>query len=192
MSEAEAENIAARLKAGEHGAYETIFKSWYEPLCAYACSMLRDMGEAEEMVQKTFYTLWDKRTEIDVQLSLKSYLYKAVHNHCLNRIKHGTIRAKYKSEFLHINDEAHDSTNSRVEYSELHNEVSRAIEQLPAQCRKVFELSRVECLSYQEIADKLQISRNTVENHMAKALRLLRESLKDFLPLIAFLFFNEP
>jgi len=188
----EAKNIVAQLKNGEHEAYEAIFKSWYAPLCAYACSMLRNMDEAEEVVQKMFCTLWDKRTEIEVQLSLKSYLYRAVHNQCLNRFKHGTIRAKYKSEFMHLNDEAHDSTNSRVEYSELQKALSHAVKQLPAQCRRVFELSRAEQLSYQEIAAQLQISRNTVENHMVKALRLLRESLKDFLPLIAFLFFTKP
>jgi RNA polymerase sigma-70 factor (ECF subfamily) len=185
----ETENILAQLKDGNHEAYEAVFKSWYSALCTYACSLLHDMDEAEEMVQKTFCTLWDKREEIEVQLSLKSYLYRAVHNHCLNRIKHSNIRAKHRSEFLHVNEEAHDSTNSRVEHSELQQELSRAVAQLPAQARKVFELSRVENLSYQEIAEQLQISRNTVENHMAKALRLLRESLKEFLPIAAFLFF---
>lgn len=192
MAEIETEHIVAQLKNGEHRAYESVFKSWYEPLCAYACSLLHDMDEAEEVVQRMFCMLWDKRTEIDVQLSLKSYLYKSVHNHCLNRIKHSAIRAKYKSEFLHVNEEAQDSTNSRVEHRELQKELRRAVEQLPAQCRKVFELSRIEQLSYQEIAEQLQISRNTVENHMGKALRLLRESLKEYLPLIAFLFFTKP
>jgi len=184
--------MVERLRSGEHGAYEAVFKSWYSPLCAYACSMLRDSDEAEEVVQKMFCTLWDKRTEIEVQLSLKAYLYRAVHNQCLNRIKHSSVRAKHKSELLHVNDEAHDSVNSRVEYGELQQELNRAVALLPAQCRKVFELSRVGQLSYQAIAEQLQISRNTVENHMAKALRLLRQSLKEFLPLIALLLFTKP
>lgn len=192
MAAIETEHIVVQLKNGEHGAYEKVFKTWYEPLCSYACSILRDMDEAEEVVQKMFCTLWDKHEEIDVQLSLQSYLYKTVHNRCLNHIRHGAVQDKYKSEFLHINEEAHDSTNMRVEYSELQQELSRAVAQLPEQARRVFELSRVKNLSYQEIAEQLKISRNTVENHMGKALRLLRESLKEYLPLIAFLFYIKP
>jgi RNA polymerase sigma-70 factor (ECF subfamily) len=186
------EHIVEQLKNGKHGAYEAVFKSWYEPLCSYACSMLRDMDEAEEVVQKMFCMLWDKRAELDVQQSLQSYLYKTVHNRCLNHIRHGAVHDRYKSEFMHLNEEAHDSANARVEYGELQQVLSRAVAQLPEQPRKVFELSRAKNLSYQEIAEQLQLSRNTVENHMGKALRLLRESLKDYLPFIAFLFFTKP
>jgi RNA polymerase sigma-70 factor (ECF subfamily) len=175
------ENTITQLKNGDHRTYEAVFKSWYAPLCAYACSLLRCMDEAEDTVQKVFCTLWDKRTEIEVQTSLKSYLYKAVHNHCLNRLKHEKVRVTYQSDFLHTSEEAHDSAGSHMAQSELASALNRAVGQLPEQCRNVFELSRIECLTYPEIAERLKISRNTVENHMCKALRLLREKLKEFL-----------
>jgi RNA polymerase sigma-70 factor (ECF subfamily) len=138
------------------------------------------MDEAEDSVQKIFCTLWDKRAEIEVQTSLKSYLYRAVHNHCINSLKHEKVKVTYKSDFLHTSEEAYDSTNSHIAQGELAAALARAVEQLPEQCRNVFELSRVECLTYPEIAERLKISRNTVENHMCKALRLLREKLKEF------------
>ncbi|GHT75111.1 DNA-directed RNA polymerase sigma-70 factor [Bacteroidia bacterium] len=139
------------------------------------------MDEAEDMVQKMFCTLWDKRETLDVHTSLNAYLYKAVHNICLNHIKHGKVHNAYQTEWVHLNDDEDNDTDNRLLRNELEQELNRAIEQLPEQCRKVFEMSRVEQLSYHEIAEQLQISPNTVENHISKALKLLREGLKDFL-----------
>jgi RNA polymerase sigma-70 factor (ECF subfamily) len=174
-------NTIAQLKGGDHRTYEAVFKSWYAPLCTYACSLLRSMDEAEDVVQKMFCTLWDKRTEIEVQTSLKSYLYRAVYNHCLNRLKHEKVKATYKSDVLHTSEEAYDGIDSRMVQNELTAELAHAVAQLPEQCRNVFELSRAEHLTYSEIAERLKISRNTVENHICKALRLLREQLKEFI-----------
>jgi RNA polymerase sigma-70 factor (ECF subfamily) len=142
--------------------------------------MLRCMDEAEDVVQKMFCTLWDKRAEIDVQVSLKSYLYRTVHNSCLNRLKHEKVREAHKADFTHRHSEAHSRADERMAYDELTAAVKRAVAQLPKQCRAVFELSRSEALTYPEIAERLKISRNTVENHICKALRLLRENLKEF------------
>jgi RNA polymerase sigma-70 factor (ECF subfamily) len=142
--------------------------------------MLRCMDEAEDVVQKMFCTLWDKRTELDVQVSLKSYLYRSVHNTCLNRLKHERVRDAHKADFTYRHGGAHNSADERMAYDELTAAVERAVAQLPKQCRTVFELSRSETLTYPEIAERLKISRNTVENHICKALRLLREKLKEF------------
>lgn len=174
------ENMVAQLKKGDHRTYEAIFKLWYAPLCAYACSMLHSMDEAEDVVQKMFCTLWDKRAEVDVQVSLKSYLYRTVHNSCLNRLKHEKVREAHKSDFAHRNRDAHDSADKRIAYDELTAALECAVAQLPEQCRTVFKLSRREALTYSQIAERLNISRNTVENHICKALRHLREKLKEF------------
>ncbi|GHU95156.1 DNA-directed RNA polymerase sigma-70 factor [Bacteroidia bacterium] len=175
------EDLTAQIKIGDQQAYEAVFKSWYEPLCAYACSLLHNMDDAEEVTQKMFCTLWDKRAMLDVQTSLKAYLYKAVHNACLNHIKHRKVRNMYQTEFLHSHEESDNRSSNLLIYSELELALQRAVEQLPAQCRAAFVLSREEQLSYPEIAERLHISRNTVENHISKALRLLRQALKEFL-----------
>jgi RNA polymerase sigma-70 factor (ECF subfamily) len=174
------ETTIAQLKSGNHRAYEATFKSWYAPLCTYACSMLHSMDEAEDVVQKMFCTLWDKRTEIDVQVSLKSYLYTSVHNCCLNRLKHEKVREAHRVDFANRHRDAHDSADKQLAHDELAAALDSAVAQLPEQCRTVFELSRREALTYPEIAERLRISRNTVENHICKALRLLRGRLKEF------------
>ncbi|MDR2813698.1 MAG: RNA polymerase sigma-70 factor [Prevotellaceae bacterium] len=174
------ENTIGQLREGDHRAYEAVFKSWYAPLCSYACSMLRCMDEAEDVVQKMFCVLWDQRAELDVRISLQSYLYRAVHNRCLNRLKHEKVREKYKADVAHRHGEAYDSADGQMAHDELAAAVEGAVAQLPEQCRIVFELSRKEALTYPEIAERLKISHNTVENHISKALRVLREKLKEF------------
>ena len=175
---------AEQLKNGDHSIYKQLFVIWYEPLCNYASSILRSMDEAEDIVQKVFYKLWDQRDEIIIHTSVKSYLYRAVHNDCLNRIKQIKTMAEHNANYIYINPLVEDSANNKLFCNDLENNIMIAIKLLPTQCRKVFELSRMQHLSYAEIAEQLNISTNTVENHISKALKLLRENLKEFLMLL--------
>ena len=174
-------NTIKALCEGNHFVYEQLFDSVYEPLCRYAYSILRDMDEAEDVVQKTFCKLWDQRETLTIQSSINSYLYRIVHNESINavhqQINHKEHNFKYYSG---IND-ADDSVSDHIAVSELQRAISDALATLPPQCRRVFEMSRMEQLSYSEIAKQLNISTNTVENHISKALKLLRTELKDFL-----------
>ena len=173
------------LANGSHDAYKQLFKTWYEPLCGYAYSILRDMDEAEDIVQKMFCKLWDQHEELSIRISIKSYLYRAVHNSCLNKIKQAKTRAEHNQHYAYSKTD--DVSSNNVEYSELQQQIADALEKLPPKCREVFELSRVQQLSYAEIANKMSISTNTVENHIAKALKLLRSNLKEFLTLLLIL-----
>ncbi len=175
---------AEQLRNGNHFAYERIFSIWYEPLCRYACSIVRDMNEAEDIVQKTFCKLWDRRKDITIRTSVKSYLYRMVHNSCLNKIQQVNTRAEHHQQYAHVVPSTVENTANKVLYNELEREILKAIDALPPQCKKVFEMSRFQQLSYAEIAKALDISTNTIENHMSKALKLLRTNLKEFLPLL--------
>lgn len=175
---------AERLVEGDHSAYEQIFRQWYEALCNYACSIVRDMDEAEDIVQKTFCKLWDQRAEVVIHTSIKSYLYRIVHNDCINRVKQRKVRMEHNQNYAYSMVHTVDNVSGQLAYSELERQAAKALEELPPQCKKVFELSRLEQLSYAEIAMQLGISTNTVENHMSKALRLMRQGLKDFLPFL--------
>lgn len=178
---------AIQLKSGNHDVYKQLFTLWYTPLCNYACSILRNMDEAEDVVQKMFCKLWDQRNELTIRTSVKSYLYRAVHNDCLNRIQQTKNRSEHNQQYAYNISHEVDSTTEQVAHSELEQQITKAIEQLPPQCRKVFEMSRMQQLNYAEIAKQLDISTNTVENHIAKALRLLRGNLKEFLAVVLFL-----
>ena len=166
-----------------------MFKTYYQPLCRYAHVLLSDADQAEEMVQQTFITIWEKRGGIDITTSVKAYLYRAVRNACLNEIKHRKVKEKYIKSEQTGSDRYIEPSDQSTLHLELEEKILAAIDTLPQQCRLIFQLSRFEELKYQEIADQLNLSVKTVENQMGKALKIMREQLKEYLPLIT-LFMN--
>jgi len=175
------------IKEGDQTAFEMIFKIHYKPLCNYAFSFLRDRDEAEEIVQATFLTVWEKKEGIAIDTSLKAYLYRAVRNSCLNAKKHEKVKQKHSDETLFTAESSHEEVFQSVITSELDQKIGDAMMVLPEQCRLVFKLSRFENLKYQEIADQLGISLKTVENQIGKALKIMREQLKEYLPVLLIL-----
>ena len=173
-------NLVQALRRGEQEAFDFLFRRWYEPLCHYACRLADgDMDEAEDLVQHAFIKLWERRTRIDVAWSLKAYLYKTVHNACLNRLRSLKVQSKY----LDFTTQQTGTMYTQPEDTspELIERFRRAMDTLPPQCRHIFELSRFESLKYREIADQLGISIKTVETQMGKALRVMRLQLVDYL-----------
>lgn len=172
------------LKDGDITVFEMFFRAYYQPLCSYAFTFVKDKDEAEEIVQSAFLTVWEKRSSIEIKTSLKSYLYTMVRNACLNAIKHEKIKQKHAGEELATGESSHESVSQHLISSELEAHIESAMEKLPEQCRLIFKLSRFEELKYSEIAEQLQLSVKTVENQMGKALRIMREELRDYLPLV--------
>jgi RNA polymerase sigma-70 factor, ECF subfamily len=183
------QQVLTSLQGGSEDAFEMLFKTYYQPLCNYAHSFLNDPDEAEEVVQSSFVTLWNKRQSLEIQTSIKSYLYRMVRNSCLNVIKHRNVKKEYAALEIAGGEPMHEGVIQSVLSSELEQKIQAAMKALPEQCRIVFQLSRFEELKYSEIAEQLNISEKTVENHMGKALKIMREQLKDYLPLIL-LFIN--
>jgi RNA polymerase sigma-70 factor, ECF subfamily len=172
------------LKAGNITAFEMLFKTYYQPLCNYAYTFVQDKDEAEEIVQTTFLAVWEKKEVLEIRTTIKPYLYAMVRNACLNVIKHEKIKQQHAEVELAMGERSVESVARTVMASELEKRIHQAMEALPAQCRLVFKLSRFEELKYAEIADQLSISIKTVENHMGKALKIMREQLRDYLPLL--------
>lgn len=171
-------DVLAAIKDGSEAAFDALFRRWYEPLCHFACPLTDgDMDEAEDVVQGAFIRLWEHRERLDIKFSLKAYLYKSVQNAALNRIRNRQTVEKYAQH--QTRDMEHQ--RSEIPDFELAERIQRAIAELPAQCRRVFELSRFEALKYREIAVQLDISPKTVEQHMGKALSFLRGRLADYL-----------
>ena len=175
------------IRQGQESAFEQMFRTYYERLCRYAHTLLKDADEAEEMVQTVFLTIWEKHADLEITLSLKAYLYRAVHNHCLNRIKHYGVRENHREYSLYVQADGYDSVTEAIHANELEERIERAVSKLPEQCQVVFRMSRFEELKYQEIADQLGLSVKTIENQIGKALRIMRQELADYLPLIIWL-----
>ncbi|TAH42300.1 MAG: RNA polymerase sigma-70 factor [Bacteroidetes bacterium] len=178
--------LLTALKNGDQAALETLFRTYYEGLCKYAHTILNDMDESEETVQQLFIQLWEKRSSMKISNSAQAYLQKAVRNSCLNKIKHKKVRRQYVEEATALANHSEPSTSISLQ-NELRDQINIAIESLPEQCRIIFKLSRFEELKYSEIAEQMGLSIKTVENQMGKALRIMREKLKDYLVILIML-----
>jgi len=174
----------ALLHQYDDKAFEQMFKAHYKELHSYANVMLRDEDTAEEIVQSMFLKFWEKRELLNVQTSIKAYLYKCVYNDSLNYLKHQKVKTKYQDFAAYTMNDHHEAASSRVELTELQYKLQEALNELPEHCRTIFQMSRFEELKYREIAEQLDLSIKTVENQMGKALKILRLKLADFITLI--------
>lgn len=181
------EQLITTLKAGDLTAFEMLFRTYYQPLCNYAFTFVQDRDEAEEIVQSTFLNIWEKRESLSIHTGVKPYLYAMVRNACLNLLKHEKIKQQHAAMEMAVAERSVESVARTVMASELEAKIYQAMDHLPEQCRLIFKLSRFEELKYSEIAQQLDISVKTVENQMGKALRIMREQLKDYLPLLIIL-----
>jgi RNA polymerase sigma-70 factor (ECF subfamily) len=179
--ELENEAIGTLLAQRDEIAFEQVFKTHFKRLHAYAFTILRDEVEAEEMVQQVFFKLWERNENLSLSGSVSSYLYRAVHNESLNYIKHQKVRSNHQLHVAYSMKNEVEHPAKKVMAGELEKKIHTALNELPEQCRTIFQMSRFDELKYREIADKLGISVKTVENQMGKALKLLREKLVDFL-----------
>lgn len=168
---------------------EDAFKTHFKGLHQYSYAIIKDEVMAEEMVQNVFFKLWKNREAISINESVASYLYRSVYNESLNYLKHLKVKMAYQAHAARTMEDINNAAD-KLKLKELEIKLDQALKELPEQCRTIFQLSRFEELKYMEIAGKLGISVKTVENQMGKALKLLRTKLKDFLPMLIFLFLN--
>jgi RNA polymerase sigma-70 factor, ECF subfamily len=168
------------LRNGSHKAFEELFTRYYEALCRYAYSLLKDTVEAEELVQKVFYKLWDQKENIFIQTSISSYLYRMVHNGAINQSQLKRKTNTVSINYINFTDIEKGDESESIALEDLNNAFEKALKELPEQSRVIFELSRKRHLQNSEISEQLKISVKTVEAHITKSLRHLKVELKDF------------
>ncbi len=158
--------------------FQQAFYQHYEPLCRYAFTLVKEYDSCEDIVQETFLRVWEKKQELIGTNGLNFYLFGAVRNNCLSFLekKQKNIISEFRGEEVaEMPEEKGPGMDSGKDYNTL---LQEAIEHLPPKCREVFVLSRVSDLTYQQISEALDISVKTVENHMGKALRILRSFIR--------------
>ncbi|MCH4183020.1 MAG: RNA polymerase sigma-70 factor [Prevotella sp.] len=164
--------------------FEILFKKHYEPLCNFVFGMVKDYDASEDIIQDLFVKFWKKRNDLPDDIPIKAYLYRAARNMALNQIKHSSIKKDFNLfNRVKISD-AEQNIGNPAEASELQKMIAQAVNELPAERKKIFLMSREDGLKYKEIAQELNISVKTVENQMGKALSTLRTELSDYLPAI--------
>ncbi|MFY0606674.1 MAG: RNA polymerase sigma-70 factor [Cyclobacteriaceae bacterium] len=168
--------------------FESIFREHYSALTHFASQYVNDPDEAEELVQQMFTKLWAANESIEITTSVKSYLYGAVRNACLNYIKHETVKRNH-IEYAQATMTSSSATDF-LELDELTEAIEKAYSKIPEKCLQVFQLSRNEGKKYHEIAEMQSVTVKTVEKQMSQALRILRTELKDYLFFGIFLILN--
>lgn len=182
--------LLQKLKLGNENAYRYVFDTHYGLLCSIATEFLKDDFLAETIVGDVILYLWEKRETIEIQSSLRAYLVKAVRNKCLNyqqlqyvvketRLSEHEGLLDAKGNFL-ISD---SQPLAILLEKELENKIEQAINDLSDECRRVFQMSRFDQKKYEDIAQELNISVNTVKYHIKNALSKLRSDLSKYISL---------
>lgn len=179
--------LSSALKRGEEEAYRQLFDSYYGRLVLFANRMLNDLDLSRSTVQDVFVMLFDKKEEITVHTSLNSMMHQMVRNRCLNLLKRDKMKRAHHQQIFLQSDEIEQPLET-LEYQELENAIYSIVEDLPAQCKRIFKLSRIKGKSNQEIADSLQLSKRTVETQISNALKQLRIGLRRMQLMPSFLF----
>lgn len=173
--------LIKKLKQGDKDAFSTIFSAYYNNLVLFAINFTHEICSAEEIVQDIFIKIWEERDLININVSLKSYLIKAVQNECIDWFRHLKITEKYNAEITRKNYFFEYDTDNYILRSELESQIDSSIEKLPVDIKIAFCMSRYDGLKYIEIAKKLNVSVRTIEVRISKALKLLHNDLKDYL-----------
>lgn len=179
-------NLIAEIKMGDEQAFETLFFEYYHPLCRFALKLTQSDDFARDTVQEVFFKIWKNRYNLNIEYSISAYLYRAVKNQALNLIDQEESRHRLsellQSEGYFARDNGYYYASNSPSLDEITRRVNRIwnlIEEMPSQQKMVFELHKKHGLSYKEIAIILNIARKTVENHMGRALKYLRENFEE-------------
>ena len=163
----------------DKSSFKNLFELHYSPLCNFAYRITDDIDQAEDIVQDIFVKVWNDPDLLDGNKNINSYVYSMVRNRALEVIRRENISQKINQQLEYIQNNAADANveEDEIEKLLLLEQIYVSIRQLPPKCSEVFTLSKVNGLTYVQIAEKMNISVKTVENHMGKALRLMRELL---------------
>lgn len=175
------------IQKGDYKAFEELFISYYSSLCKYAYSFVRSAETAEDLVSDFFMKLWEQPDSAVISTNLRAYLFRSIHNICLNYV------ARNRRNFQQLDEETVNKLNSLIPLwmegdqldllltVELEEKIEEAIKTLPEACGKIFFMSRKEGLSHKAIAEKMNLSENTVKVQIYRALVKMREFLNEYL-----------
>lgn len=183
------EYLIKHLKKGDKKAYTYLIDLYYDSLCDYASNLSRDHYMSEDIVQNVFIKIWGKRTRLKADFDIKKYLYKAVYNEFIDQYRKDiattALEKKYIEELgLYLENE------DDQKLLEMIKRVKQQIELLPPKCKETFLLSRYEGLTYVEIAQYMNVSIKTVEDHMSKAFTTLRKTVGKKMHTLLFLLYG--
>lgn len=179
------DNLFRRIAfSDDQGAFKELFSNFYPSLCVFAQRYISSPEACEDIVQDTFFHLWKNRKKIEISSSFKNLLITSVKNNCTDYLRKQSVRQDYVEKQATFAIPA--TPEAIYTIRELEEMLYTTLEKLPENVRKAFELSRFEHMTYNQIAEEMSVSPKTVEAYIRKALSVLRDELKDYLPLVLF------
>jgi RNA polymerase sigma-70 factor (ECF subfamily) len=188
-------DISNRLKDSDEKAFEAVFYAWYHSLLRFCNEYIFDTEISRNIVQSVYMKLWERRKSIDESKSLKAFLFTMARNECLSYLRHlktevsfvKNISSTFEDQMLAY-DALSELDFTHMDLEKIESIINETVASLPDRCREVFCMSRYENLKNREIAIKLNITEKAVEANISRAFKILRVNLKDYAPLIFFLF----
>ena len=188
-------SLFKQLKMGDEASFKVLYNTYVPRLYYFIFEYVPFADIAENIIQDTLMTLWDKKAELADDTNLGAYLFTVAKNNCLYKLRDQRYKQKLfessdvdGSELKANLDALSSLDTSSFAFTEIEQIIEETLSQLPPQCRNIFYMSRFDDKKNKEIAEELGISIKAVEGHITKALKLFRTTLKDYLPIVAFLF----
>lgn len=171
------QNKLLLIKKGNKKAFKFVFEAYYEPIFIFVQNLTKDRFQSEDIVQDSFIKLWNNRSKIDDNTSIKNYLYKIAYNRFIDKYRKNQRKQMLQQEWyfqkiVEISEESNSIKTRKLE------KLKREVDLLPPKCREIFVLSKFDGLKYKEISTKLNISIKTVENQIGIAFTKLRKEFK--------------
>ncbi|TDQ82825.1 RNA polymerase sigma-70 factor [Sphingobacterium yanglingense] len=179
------ENIAFRLKNKDKEAFKVFFYEYKDAVYKYACLHIKEPDLAEDIVQETFTRFWNKVTDIDISQNIKSYLFTIARNLVFDELRKRLLFESYSSYYQKTKEGYSNSNEDQLYFNELEKLYQEAISLLPEKRRQIFQLSKLENLSNEEIAEMLDISINTVRDQLVKSNKFVKSFILERSDLLA-------
>lgn len=166
--------ILRALQAGDHNAFDEVFVLYFNKIKKFIYYLIRSIDEAEELSQNIFCNLWETREKIDPSKNFNAYIYVAARNAVYDYVRRKTVRDNFAKNQWDVDTEL-PGTDELIIAKEMQLLIDLVVSKMPSQRKRVFELSRYDNLSNDQIANQLEISRNAVEKQLRLALADIRE-----------------
>ena len=173
--------LLALIKENNELAFAAIYDKYWEALYSIAFRKTRSLQETEDLLHEVFMDLWKNRHNIEIRKSFAAYIATALKYKIFRLIDAQRVRKKYAGTVNFENQMAEATTDNQLSFAELYDLIEESIEKLPQKCKSVFKLSRGHSQTVKEIAETLNISPHTAQNHINHALKKLRVDLEDYL-----------
>lgn len=185
----EDKEILRRIRRNDKRFFEFVFRKYFTLLQEYAVFYVEGSQQAEDIVQDVFLNIWEKRDRLEIKCSLKGYLFRSVHNKCIQYHRHKKVEQNHHTyhqakleEAILMNRLFFETGLTKLFEDDIASLVKKGIADLPEKTREIFILSRYKYLKYSDIALRFNITEKSVEYHISRALETLRKYLTEYLP----------